>query len=289
MPTVSLGIIPLMTERPAVASAGFWIFDHSLAALETPTASVEVTQPQEIDLYARMFAHLQAAAIYGPAARALIIKALAELMPPQCSPTLPARPPPGRAPPMPQCGKPGAALASSSGHARTLCRRRWLPAPVSRGTPQPRSTSPGTTLTRTPRATRPPGHSAAPICAPSTAYGIWLAKRSSRTAARRIRRSADRLGSPCSTPSCSATMRWPHSAPVGTTRQKQPLCNSTNAPINRGDPRRAVRVAGRAVRRRPRRPHSPRAARPLTHPERHLQAASLRPPVRRHQQRRPDR
>lgn len=58
---------------------------------------------------------------------------------------------------------------------------------------------------------------------------------------------------------------------------------------NRGDPRRAVRVAGRAVRRRPRRSHSPRAARPLTHPERHLQAASLRPPVRRHQQRRPDR
>ena len=27
MPTVSLGIIPLMTERTAVASAGFWIFD----------------------------------------------------------------------------------------------------------------------------------------------------------------------------------------------------------------------------------------------------------------------
>ena len=170
MPTVSLGIIPLMTERTAVASAGFWIFDRSLAALETPTASVEVTQPQEIELYARMFAHLQAAAIHGPPARALIIKALGELMPPQCSPTLPARPPPGRAPPMPQCGKPGAALASSSGHARTLCRRRWLPAPVSRGTPQPRSTSPGTTLTRTPRATRPPGHSAAPICAASTAY-----------------------------------------------------------------------------------------------------------------------
>jgi transcriptional regulator with XRE-family HTH domain len=43
MPTVSLGIIPLMTERTAVASAGFWIFDRSLAALETPTASVEVT------------------------------------------------------------------------------------------------------------------------------------------------------------------------------------------------------------------------------------------------------
>jgi transcriptional regulator with XRE-family HTH domain len=80
MPTVSLGIIPLMTERTAVSSAGFWIFDRSLAALETPTASVEVTQPQEIELYARMFEHLRAAANYGPAARALIIKALDELM-----------------------------------------------------------------------------------------------------------------------------------------------------------------------------------------------------------------
>jgi transcriptional regulator with XRE-family HTH domain len=79
MPTVSVGIIPLMTERTAVPSAGFWIFDRSLAALETPTASVEVTQPQEIDLYAGMFEHLKADALHGPAARALIIKALGEL------------------------------------------------------------------------------------------------------------------------------------------------------------------------------------------------------------------
>ena len=79
MPTVSLGIIPLMTERTAVPSAGFWIFDSSLVALETPTANLEVTQPQEIELYARMFEHLRAAAITGPAARALITKALAEL------------------------------------------------------------------------------------------------------------------------------------------------------------------------------------------------------------------
>jgi transcriptional regulator with XRE-family HTH domain len=81
MPTISLGIIPLMTERPAVGSAGFWIFDSSLVALEIPTASLEVTRPQEIELYARMFEHLQAAASYGPAARALVIKALDELMP----------------------------------------------------------------------------------------------------------------------------------------------------------------------------------------------------------------
>jgi len=81
MPTISLGIIPMMTQRTAVASAGFWIFDHSLVALETPTASLEVSQPQEIELYARMFSHLQAAALSGPAARSLIINTLGELAP----------------------------------------------------------------------------------------------------------------------------------------------------------------------------------------------------------------
>ena len=79
VPTVSLGIVPLMRERTGVPSAGFWIFDSSLAALETPTASIEVRRPQEIDLYARMFEHLKGAAVYGAAARGLIIKALGEL------------------------------------------------------------------------------------------------------------------------------------------------------------------------------------------------------------------
>jgi hypothetical protein len=79
LPAVSLGIIPMMTGREAVGSAGFWIFDNSLVALETPTASIEVTRPQEIELYARIFDHLKASALYGRAARALITKAMDEL------------------------------------------------------------------------------------------------------------------------------------------------------------------------------------------------------------------
>jgi hypothetical protein len=69
----------MMTERAAVGSTGFWIFDDSLVALETPTASIEVTRPQEIDLYVRMFEHLTASAVYGRAARVLITKAMDEL------------------------------------------------------------------------------------------------------------------------------------------------------------------------------------------------------------------
>ncbi|MVU78246.1 helix-turn-helix domain-containing protein [Nocardia sp. ET3-3] len=81
LPNVSLGIIPLMIERPGVPSAGFWIFDDDLVALETPTASIQVTQPSERHLYARMFETLKGSAVYGKQARALIIQVLAELDP----------------------------------------------------------------------------------------------------------------------------------------------------------------------------------------------------------------
>jgi hypothetical protein len=80
LPTVSLGIIPLMIERVAVPSAGFWIFDDNLVALETPTASIEVSRPQEIALYLRMFDHLTTSAVYGRAARALITNTLNDLL-----------------------------------------------------------------------------------------------------------------------------------------------------------------------------------------------------------------
>jgi len=68
-----------MAERTGVPSAGFWIFDDSLVALETPTASIEVTRPHEIALYARMFKLLKTSAVYGKTARAILTKVLDEL------------------------------------------------------------------------------------------------------------------------------------------------------------------------------------------------------------------
>ncbi|HEY4006022.1 MAG TPA: DUF5753 domain-containing protein [Pseudonocardia sp.] len=76
---VSFGIIPLMTERVAVGSAGFWIFDDNLVALETPTASIEVNRPDEIGLYAHMFEALKVPAVYGSTARKLITQVIDEL------------------------------------------------------------------------------------------------------------------------------------------------------------------------------------------------------------------
>ncbi len=79
LPNVSLGIVPMMIERAAIGSIGYWIFDDSLVRLETPTASIEVTRPREVALYARMFEQLKQDAVHGPAARELITKALSEL------------------------------------------------------------------------------------------------------------------------------------------------------------------------------------------------------------------
>lgn len=81
LPNVSLGIVPLMTRRAAVGSTGFWIFDDSRVALETPTASIDVTRPQEVELYERMFEALRAPARYGAGARELVNRAINDLGP----------------------------------------------------------------------------------------------------------------------------------------------------------------------------------------------------------------
>jgi transcriptional regulator with XRE-family HTH domain len=79
LPNISLGIVPSTVEREVIGSAGFWIFDDKLVKLETPTASIEVSQPQEIALYERMFDRLRKPAVLGRDARNLILRNLDEL------------------------------------------------------------------------------------------------------------------------------------------------------------------------------------------------------------------
>ena len=78
LPNISLGIVPTTVEREVIGSAGFWMFDDKLVKLETPTASIEVSQPQEIALYSRMFDQLRQPALYGREARSLITRTLDE-------------------------------------------------------------------------------------------------------------------------------------------------------------------------------------------------------------------
>lgn len=79
LPNVSVGIVPMSSDRQVVGQVSFWIFDDALVALETPTASIEVTSPQEVGLYGRMFEHLRQPAIYGKDARGLVLSALDKL------------------------------------------------------------------------------------------------------------------------------------------------------------------------------------------------------------------
>jgi hypothetical protein len=79
LPFISLGIIPADIQRRALATVGFWIFDNNAVALETPTAAIKVTRPQEIARYVAMFHQLQREASYGHEARKLVAQVLAAL------------------------------------------------------------------------------------------------------------------------------------------------------------------------------------------------------------------
>jgi transcriptional regulator with XRE-family HTH domain len=72
LPFVSLDVIPADVQRHALATIGFWIFDNNAVALETPTAAVKVTRPQEIARYLAMFDLLRAEAVQGREARDLV-------------------------------------------------------------------------------------------------------------------------------------------------------------------------------------------------------------------------
>ncbi|MGI5128714.1 Scr1 family TA system antitoxin-like transcriptional regulator [Pseudonocardia sp. CA-107938] len=76
---VEIGIIPAGAVRHAFATVGFWILDDNAAALETPTAAIKVTRPQEIGRYVAMFDAVRAESVRGRAAAELIERALREL------------------------------------------------------------------------------------------------------------------------------------------------------------------------------------------------------------------
>lgn len=57
----------------------FHIYDDTLVSVELLSARVRVTQPDEIALYLKAFEQLRGMAVYGPEARALILKAIEAL------------------------------------------------------------------------------------------------------------------------------------------------------------------------------------------------------------------
>jgi transcriptional regulator with XRE-family HTH domain len=77
LPAVSLGIIPMSTpERPLWASETFNVYDTTLVSVELLSAQVNITQPSEVALYVTAFEQLRTMAVYGAAARALVVRAI---------------------------------------------------------------------------------------------------------------------------------------------------------------------------------------------------------------------
>lgn len=80
LPQVSLGIIPSSTPpRPVWPQELFHMYDDTLVSVELLAARVQITQPSEIALYAKAFEELRGLAVYGAAARGLIVKAIEAL------------------------------------------------------------------------------------------------------------------------------------------------------------------------------------------------------------------
>ena len=78
--TVSIGIIPATAGLGAHTQTAFWIFDDDLVKVETLTAALDITRPDEIEIYAAMFDQMRQAAKFRANAKALIIKARDELL-----------------------------------------------------------------------------------------------------------------------------------------------------------------------------------------------------------------
>lgn len=73
---VSVGIVPKAAPTEIWLGHSFSMFDDKLVLVETFSAEMSVTQPKEIELYAKAFALLKQSAVYGEPAMALIRSAI---------------------------------------------------------------------------------------------------------------------------------------------------------------------------------------------------------------------
>ncbi|MGQ4517071.1 Scr1 family TA system antitoxin-like transcriptional regulator [Streptomyces sp. DW26H14] len=77
LPAVSLGIIPDGTKRRRMwPQETFHVYDDRLVSVELLSAEVTITQPSEVALYLRAFEELRGMAVYGQAARSLVVRAI---------------------------------------------------------------------------------------------------------------------------------------------------------------------------------------------------------------------
>ncbi|MEV6972393.1 helix-turn-helix transcriptional regulator [Kitasatospora sp. NPDC093806] len=79
LPNVAVGIVPFAAQRAVWPMPTFTIFDAARVHADTLDAAATLTQPGQIDLYARAFDRLSQGAVRGGPARSLVADALARL------------------------------------------------------------------------------------------------------------------------------------------------------------------------------------------------------------------
>jgi len=79
MRNIKLGVISFQTQYVTDPRHGFWLLDNDLVRIETYSAELNLRQPQEIELYSRVFEQHAAVASYGAAARAIIGRVMEDL------------------------------------------------------------------------------------------------------------------------------------------------------------------------------------------------------------------
>ncbi len=76
---VAVGIVPFSAQRTMWPMPTFTIFDDTRVHTDTLDAAATLTQPSQVELYARAFDRLSQVAARGVAARSLIADAVASL------------------------------------------------------------------------------------------------------------------------------------------------------------------------------------------------------------------
>lgn len=80
LPSVALGVIPFTADRITMwPLEAMYIFDDERVVVESLTAEVNVTAPSQVRVYQRAFREMGSMAVYGPAAKALIERAIEAL------------------------------------------------------------------------------------------------------------------------------------------------------------------------------------------------------------------
>jgi len=79
LPNVKLGVIGFETQCATSPWHGFWLYDDERVLIETYSASLDLRQPQELELYGNVFEQLAAVASYGRAARGIVNRVAEEM------------------------------------------------------------------------------------------------------------------------------------------------------------------------------------------------------------------